>query len=123
MPYQIDPTRRMVLWTHTESEAPGVWTRTLEMILADRCFTSGFNILEDMRQDSTLPAASDVRKGVNTIRRYHLALGDCHWSVVLRKDSPAFYGMLRMAEMLLDDTAISLRPFTDMSDALRWLDC
>lgn len=121
MPYQIEPTRRLVVWTHDESEAPGVWTRELETILADPLFTSGFNILEDLRADSDLPVAGDVRKGVNTIRRYHQALGHCRWAVVLRDGSPAFYGMLRMAEMLLEQTSISLRPFTDVSEALAWI--
>ena len=121
MPYEIDPTRRLVAWTHTASEPAGVWTRTLETILADPLFTSGFHILEDSRADADLPDASDIRKGVNTIRRYQQGLGRCRWAVVLRQGSPAFYGMLRMAEMLLTETSISLRPFTDMSAAVAWL--
>jgi hypothetical protein len=121
VPYDIDPTRELVAWTHTASEPAGVWTRTLEAILADPLFTSGFHILEDSRADHDLPNASDIRKGVNTIRRYQRALGRCRWAVVLRQESPAFYGMLRMAEMLLNETSVSLRPFTDMSEAVAWL--
>jgi hypothetical protein len=121
MPYEIDSTRRLVLWRHTESEPAGEWTRTLESILKDPRFTTGFSILEDSCSDPDLPEAADVRKGVNLIGRYQSALGHCRWAVVLREDSPAFYGMLRMAEMLLDHTSISLRPFTDIRQAVGWL--
>ena len=121
MPYEIEPTRRLVIWTHTHAEAPGVWTRTLETILADPRFTPGFNILEDLRADPDLPSVPDVHQGAATIRAYEPRLGHCRWAVVLRPDSPAFYGMLRMADILVNDTPISLQPFTDVDEALAWL--
>ena len=123
MPYEIDPTRRLVTWTHTGSELPGVWTRTLESILADPRFAPGFNILEDLRADADVPHGNDVRKGAATLERYADALGSSRWAVVLRPDSPAFYGMLRMAQIPLEQTGtITLRPFTDLDAAHAWLD-
>jgi hypothetical protein len=121
LPYEIDPTRRLVVWTHTAAEPAGVWTRTLEQILADPLFAPGFRIIEDLRDDPDSPESSDVRKGVITIRRFRERLGRCRWAVLLRPESVATYGMLRMAEILLDDASVTLRPFVEMADALAWV--
>jgi hypothetical protein len=77
MPYEIDSTRRLVLWRHTASEPAGEWTRTPQSILKDPRFTTGFSILEDSRSAPDLPETADVRKGVNLIRRYQSPLGRC----------------------------------------------
>jgi hypothetical protein len=121
MPYEIDVTQRLVRWTHMGVEPPGTWTRTLDDILADTAFSTGFDILEDLRADPTVPTAADVQKGANAIAARQRLLGHCRWAVVVNTNSPVFFGMLRMASLLLDTSAITLEPFTDLERATRWL--
>jgi hypothetical protein len=121
MPYEIDVAQGLVRWTHTGEEPPGAWTHTLRQIVSDPRFTSGFHILEDLRADPELPALKDIHKGVATILAQERHLGRCRWAVVLRAGSPALYGMLRMAELILEASSVDLRPFTDVEGALDWL--
>jgi hypothetical protein len=121
MVYEIDTAQRLVRWTHRGAEAPGTWTHTLDEILADPAFRRGFNILEDLRTDPTVPTTADVNRGANAIcARQHL-LGRCRWAVVVTAKSPAYFGMLRMASLLLDTSMIVLRPFTDPREAFDWV--
>jgi hypothetical protein len=121
MPYEINVAQGLVHWTHTGDEPPGAWTHTLDQIVSDPLFTSGFHILEDLRADPDLPALKDIHKGVATILAQERRLGCCRWAVVLRTGSPALYGMLRMAELILEASSVTLRPFTDVEGALDWL--
>jgi hypothetical protein len=121
MHYEIEVAQRLVRWTHTGEEPPGMWTRTLDQILADPAFSSGFNFVEDLRADPTPPTTMDVHQGAAFIAAHRHRLGPCHWAVVVPAGSPLFFGMIRMANLLLETSPILLRPFTDLDEALNWL--
>jgi hypothetical protein len=48
--------------------------------------------------------------------------GACRWAVVTAPESRAEFGMARMSQAVLEGgrSRITLRPFTDLDQAIRW---
>jgi hypothetical protein len=119
--HEIDPVRRLVRLTHVGRTPPAVWRDTIDLVVAQPDFRRGFDFIDDLSVRVDVPTSMDVRNAVDFLNSRQPSLAPCRWAVVVHPQVPAIFGMVRMAEGLMEGSTISLRAFTSISQALIWL--
>jgi hypothetical protein len=94
------------------------WAECMRAIVGDPRFRPGFSFLSDRRG---IPALSTgfVRLCVDFLSGYSEEVGGSRWAVVI--DSPAAYGMMRVAQVLASEVTSHIEIFTDIDEAEAWL--
>jgi hypothetical protein len=116
--YGIDEWRHVVI-LYVANTTLRAWREMMHDAFADPRFAPRFAIPVDCRTASVAPLASEVRAILSSIEANRLALGSARCAVLA--DFAVGYGMARMTEKLAESLDISLRAFTDESDARAWL--
>jgi hypothetical protein len=119
--YVIDPQRRLVRFTHVSRTPIAEWRDTIDAVLASRDYRCGFDFIDDFAVRIDAPSTADVRSAVECLINRQDTIGPCRWAVVVHPQMPAMFGMIRMAESLMEGSSITLRAFTSVSQALIWL--
>jgi hypothetical protein len=119
--YVIDPLRRLVRLTHVNRTAVAQWRDTIDLVLTQPDFQRGFDFIDDLSVRVDVPSTADIRNAVEFLVSRQSALAPCRWAIVVHPQVPAVFGMVRMAESLMDGSPIMLRAFTSVSQALIWL--
>ena len=117
--YRIDKGNRIIF-----AEVEGDFTlediiKTINSVVSDRDFRSGFNVLSDHRKIGE-PATTQQMQGMAAhLESLSYAYGGTKWAMLVSKE--ASYGMMRMLSALVENVPIELRVFRDMEEALTWL--
>lgn len=119
--YAIDTHRRLVRFTHVSRTPIAEWRDTIDAVLAHADYQRGFDFIDDFAVRIDVPTTADVQRAVEFLINRQSAIGPCRWAVVVHPQMPALFGMIRMAESLMQGSSITLRAFTSVSQALIWL--
>src|SRR5262245_54109520 len=119
--HEVDPVRRLVRMTHVSRTPPVVWRDTIDLVVAHPDFQRGFDFIDDLSVRVDIPSSVDIRNMVDFLNSRQTSLAPCRWAMVVHPQLPAIFGMVRMAEGLMEGSAISLRAFTSIGQALIWL--
>jgi hypothetical protein len=119
--YEIDPLRRFVRLTHVSRTPSAIWQEAIDAVLAEPGFQRGFDFIDDLTVRVDVPTTADIRNVVDFLNSRQSSIAPCRWAVVVRPQMPAVFGMLRMAESLMQGSPVSLRAFTSVGQALAWL--
>jgi hypothetical protein len=118
--YEIDPLRRFVRLTHVSRTPPALWRDTIDAVLAEPGFQRGFDFVDDLSVRVDVPTV-DIQNAVDFLNSRQSSIAPCRWAVVVHPQMPAVFGMLRMAELLMQGSPVSLRVFTSVGHTLAWL--
>lgn len=119
--YQIDISRSLIYLTATDPLTFTDWQATLDAVLADPCFTTGFAFLSDRRQVFNDKSMEDLPKMAGYLRLHARQLGSCRWAVVVPVDAKVAHGWAVVASELVDgSTEIEPAVFTDVDAAAAW---
>jgi hypothetical protein len=119
--YEIDPSRRLVRMTHVSRASPAIWQDAIDRVLSDAAFQHGFDFIDDLTVRVDVPSTLDIHSAVDFLARRQASLAPCRWAMIVHPEMPAIFGMIRMAEGLMERSPIRLRAFTSVSQALAWL--
>ena len=116
--YRIDKNDRIV---YLEGADPTLeqWRETLLAIFADPDYETGFDFLSDRRAIESPRSTLFIKAAVSFLRDHSEQVGQCKWASVV--STTVAYGMARMAQILSEDTEITVQAFTDIDEARRWL--
>jgi len=115
--YEIDPRAGRVHVTYGTQPTFDQWAATMERIIGDPQYETGFGFLLD-RSRVTRPASTDyIHRMVNFIESCADRNGDARWALLV-VDLGSF-GMARMAELL--SLSGKIRAFFIMEEAKTWL--
>jgi hypothetical protein len=78
-------------------------------------------IIDDLAVRVDVPTSLDIRNAADFLNSRHTSIAPCRWAVIVHAQLPAVFGMLRMANGLIEGSPISLRAFTSVGQALIWL--
>ena len=123
MPYtlHVDVEDRRVVFrasgTYSNDEAFG----SIQDMIGHPDFQAGFDVLVDMTAVEDVPLwGDDIREKVSFDQGLLPKLGQARWAFVVPND--AVYGLARMYQTLMADTAIQVEAFRDLRMAEDWLD-
>jgi hypothetical protein len=119
--YSIDVRRCRVTVTATAQPTFDEWVQVHTAFLRDPAFKRGFDLLWDRRAYRTAPDRGYIEQVMTWWREHQATIGDGRVATVVPDDTPAAYGMARMAE-ILGRSESSLRAFHDIDQAVQWLD-
>ena len=119
--YSVDRAKRRV--TVLVSSQPNFddFVVFLNRILTDPDFHPGDDILWDRRDTKELPRREYVEHATRVLRENKQRIGAGRVAFVVSAHSPAHFGMGRMTE-ILSGWGEQFRVFTDVDDAVSWLD-
>jgi hypothetical protein len=121
--YSIDLARGLIFLVYGEAQ-PGFaeWRDVMDDLQRDPHFRPGLHLVSDRRRLKEAPTTSTIQQMAQYVAARRATFGDCRWAIVTSAEAPAEYGMVRMASVLFQGagSGITLRPFTDMQDALAW---
>jgi hypothetical protein len=97
--YSIDPANRLVVVRGADSVTgePHIFDR----IVQDPRFERGFNFIRDRRELTEPPESDDIRQAVAIMKAVAPRMAPCRWAVVVPAENLVFYGMARMASLLM----------------------
>ncbi len=119
--HEIDPLRRVVRLTHVSRTPRPLWQETIDLVVTQPQFQRGFDFIDDLTVRVDVPTMVDIRNAVDFLNSRQSSIAPCRWAVVVHLQMPAIFGMLRMAESLMQGSPINLRAFTSVSQAIAWL--
>jgi hypothetical protein len=119
--YEIDPIRRLVRLTHVSRASPAMWRDAVDRVLSQPAFQRGFDFIDDLTARVDVPSTLDIRSAVDFLASRQASLAPCRWAMIVHPEMPATFGMIRMAEGLMEGSPITLRAFTSVGQALVWL--
>ena len=90
-------------------------------LIADPDFHTGDDFLWDRQATKELPAREYVENTTRLIRENKERIGAGRVAFVVSAHSPAHFGIARMAH-ILSDWGEQFRVFTELTDAVAWLD-
>jgi hypothetical protein len=116
--YSIDPANRLVVVRGADSVTgePHIFDR----IVQDPRFERGFNFIRDRRELTEPPESDDIRQAVAIMKAVAPRMAPCRWAVVVPAENLVFYGMARMASLLMDDSGIEFGAFLSYDSAVDW---
>ncbi|MHC4778005.1 MAG: hypothetical protein ACYTFG_05425 [Planctomycetota bacterium] len=92
---------------------------TCMKILADPEFERGMNVLVDNSKSTTEMRFEDASKLVDRVKEIQEGFGHSKWATV--SDSPLNFGISMMFSSLSGSTAIPMRAFKTVEEAMEWL--
>ena len=121
--YRIDREPSLVLLIYgTRQPTFDEWRAGMDALLGDPLFHTGMPIVSDRRRLVEAPATTVIQKMVAYEYEHRDRFGACRWAVVTGPEARAEFGMARMSQAMLEGgrSRITLRPFTDVDQAIRW---
>lgn len=120
MPIQwsIDTTAGLVRMTHTGPTEFPAWERAMTAIVASPDFRPEFGFLVNM-DTSDPPTAEHQRAVVHFLETHAADLAGARWAYLA--ETPAHYGMARMAQLMADPMTLPIAVFRTLADAADWL--
>lgn len=116
--YTIDKTANIVNVVYTGHPEFVEWAEMMYNVFRDPDFKAGFSFLLDRRGVKTPPSTGYIERVVAFSRQHRKELGKSKIATVVGE--PGSYGMARMFQGLTPENR-SLRVFTDIDEARRWL--
>jgi hypothetical protein len=114
--YRIDAASRLVIIQGTESLSDAV----LDRIVLEPHFQRGFNFVRDRRELTRAVEPEMVRRVVTSLKSYAPRIAPCRWAVVVPAHDLVFYGMARMASIMMEDSGIQFEAFLSYESAVEW---
>jgi hypothetical protein len=121
--YRIDRAASLVFLIYgTRQPTFEEWRNAMDALLADPAFRTGMPIVSDRRLLHEAPATSVIQMMAAYEYEHRDRFGACRWAVVTDPEARAEFGMARMSQAMLEGgrSRITLRPFTDLDQAIRW---
>jgi hypothetical protein len=117
--FSIDTEAGIVTLDYTGDPSFGEWASTMDAVLRDAAFRTGYGILIDRSRLKKIPETQYIRRVVEYVRAHESLFGDSRVATLV--SSTGAYGMARMSQILLDDSTARVKAFTDRAAALKWL--
>jgi hypothetical protein len=121
--YRIDREASLVFLVYgTTQPTFDEWRVGMDALLGDPLFHAGMPIVSDRRRLIGAPRTTVIQKMAAYEYEHRDRFGDCLWAVVTGPEARAEFGMARMSQAMLEGgrSRITLRPFTDVEQAIRW---
>jgi hypothetical protein len=121
--YRIDRDPSVVFLIYgTRQPAFGEWKEAMDALLRDPAFRTGMPIVSDRRRLAEAPTTAMIQMMAAYEYEHRDRFGECRWAVATNPDARAEFGMARMSQAMLEGgrSRITLRPFTDLNQAIRW---
>jgi len=115
----IDTKAGIVTLEYTGDTSFDEWASTMDAVLRDAAFRTGFGILIDRSHLTAIPETQYIRRVVEYVQANKSLLGDSRVAILI--SSTGAYGMVRMSQILFDDSTGKTQAFTDRVAALKWL--
>jgi hypothetical protein len=117
--FSIDTKAGIVTLDYSGDPSFDEWASTMEAVLRDAAFRTGYGILIDRSHLKTIPETQYIRRVVEYVQSHESLLGDSRVAILI--SSIGAYGMVRMSQILFDDLTGKTQAFTDRAAALKWL--
>ena len=88
--------------------------------MADPRFQRGFNFVRDRRELSTPEEPQGVRAATTRLKAHAARIAPCRWAVVVPAEDAVYYGMARMASILMEGSGIHFEVFRRYDAAVTW---
>jgi hypothetical protein len=121
--YRIDRAASLVFLLYgTRQPTFEEWRKAMDALLKDPAFRTGMPIVSDRRRLTDAPTTAMIQMMAAYEHEHRDLFGACRWAVVTAPESRAEFGMARMSQAVLEGgrSRITLRPFTDLDQAIRW---
>jgi hypothetical protein len=121
--YRIDrETSLVVLIYGTRQPTFDEWREAMDSMLQDPAFHTGMPVVSDRRRLAEAPTTAVIQMMAAYEYEHRDRFGPCRWAVVTGPEARAEFGMARMSQAVLEGrrSRITLRPFTDLEQAIRW---
>jgi hypothetical protein len=121
--YRIDRETSLVFLIYgTRQPTFDEWRAAMDSLLDDPLFHAGMPIVSDRRRLVEAPTTAMLQKMAAYEYEHRDLFGDCRWAVVTGPEARAEFGMARMSQAMLEGgrSRITLRPFTDIDEAIGW---
>ncbi len=121
--YRIDREASLVFLIYgTHQPTFDEWRAAMDAWLGDPLFRAGMPIVSDRRGLVEAPTTAMIQMMAAYEYEHRDRFGACRWAVVTGSEARAEFGMARMSQAMLEGgrSQISLRPFTDIDEAIRW---
>ena len=96
-------------------------TKAFDEAMADPRFRAGTSLLLDVRRSADNPSSEEFRRRTELLAR-RTARGLATRVAILIGPKPHQYGLARMASVHSETNGIELEIFTEMDEALEWLE-
>jgi hypothetical protein len=121
--YRIDHEASLVVLIYgTRQPTFDQWRAGIDALLDDPLFHAGMPIVSDRRRLVEAPTTAMIQMMAAYEYEHRDRFGTCRWAVVTGPEARAEFGMARMSQAMLEGgrSRITLRPFTDIHEAIRW---
>lgn len=121
--YRVDSAASLVFLIYGKRQPTfEEWRAAMDALLGDASFHSGMPIVSDRRRLTRAPTTVMIRMMAAYEYEHRARFGACRWAVVTGRDAHAEFGMARMSQATLEGgrSRITLRPFTDIDQAILW---
>jgi hypothetical protein len=121
--YRIDREASLVLLIYgTRQPTFDEWRAGMDALVGDPLFLTGMPIVSDRRRLIEAPTTAVIQMMAAYEYEHRDRFGACRWAVVTGPEARAEFGMARMSQAMLEGgrSRITLRPFTDLDQAIRW---
>jgi hypothetical protein len=115
--YRIDPDDGIVYLTGSQTATLDEFRRVVSDAADDPAFKPHFGFIRD-RRGLEAPTGDELRGAVAFVVGT-VGLQRTRWAIIV--DTPANYGMMRMAGFLADNSPLSVAIFATMEEAVTWL--
>lgn len=96
-------------------------TKAFDEAMADPRFRAGTSLLLDVRRSADNPSSDEFRRRIELLAR-RTAKGLASRIAIVIGPKPHHYGLARMASVHSETKGIELEIFTEMKEALEWLE-
>lgn len=115
----IDAAAGIVSLTFTGVSSYDEWERTIAKVIADPDYRMGMCMLSDRREAKDIMTKDYINRVVDYLSLHGASFVGSGWALVA--DTPADFGMTRMAATFAERTLVEVRAFQSLDAALAWL--
>jgi hypothetical protein len=117
MPVSWRIVRGVVFVESTGKPTFAEWRAAVDAFLADLDYRPGMSVVHDWREAQDVPSPIEIQRRA-AYAAGRLSSHPTRWALVVR--GVTSYGMARMAEALMGDSAVHVRMFRDPTAAETW---
>jgi hypothetical protein len=121
--YRVDSAASLVFLIYGKRQPTfEEWRAAMDALLGGASFHSGMPIVSDRRRLTEAPSTVMIQMMAAYEYEHRDQFGACRWAVVTAREARAEFGMARMSQAMLEGgrSRITLRPFTDIDQAILW---
>lgn len=119
MPVSCRILRSVVFLESTGKPTFAEWRVAVDAFLADPDYRPGMSVVHDWREAQDVPSPIEIQKRAAYTAGRLSSSHSTRWALVVR--GVTSYGMARMAEALMADSAVHVRMFRDPTAAEAWV--